>query len=136
MPRIGCTRIRFVPILTLALVAAALGCGEEPPFAHGAPELGPALATKADRCAVVPPGEHGLVPYLRRDHGQSAYCWGSRRKLGDGTTGRSLTPVAVVGGLRFREVSAGAVHTCGVTTGNLAYCWGSNFAESRRRHEE
>jgi alpha-tubulin suppressor-like RCC1 family protein len=26
----------------------------------------------------------------------------------------------------FRQVSAGAAHTCGVTTSNLAYCWGSN----------
>ncbi len=29
--------------------------------------------------------------------------------------------------LSFRQVSAGWVHTCGVTRDNLAYCWGSNF---------
>jgi alpha-tubulin suppressor-like RCC1 family protein len=29
--------------------------------------------------------------------------------------------------LSFRQVSGGAFHTCGVTTSNQAYCWGSNF---------
>jgi alpha-tubulin suppressor-like RCC1 family protein len=26
----------------------------------------------------------------------------------------------------FRSVAAGDTHTCAVTTGNLAYCWGDN----------
>ncbi|MBA2459963.1 MAG: chromosome condensation regulator RCC1 [Gemmatimonadales bacterium] len=31
--------------------------------------------------------------------------------------------------LSFRQVSAGTGgHTCGVTTGNIAYCWGANFS--------
>ncbi|MGH7525878.1 MAG: hypothetical protein ACREMX_04165, partial [Gemmatimonadales bacterium] len=46
--------------------------------------------------------------------------------LGDGTTTTRLTPVAVTAGLRFRQVSARYGHTCGVTLGNRAYCWGSN----------
>jgi alpha-tubulin suppressor-like RCC1 family protein len=58
-----------------------------------------------------------------------AYCWGANSdgQLGDGTrsTGR-LKPFAVLGGLRFRQVIAGLSHTCGVTTSDLAYCWGSN----------
>jgi alpha-tubulin suppressor-like RCC1 family protein len=29
--------------------------------------------------------------------------------------------------LAFRQVSAGTAHTCGVTTSNLAYCWGGNL---------
>ena len=36
------------------------------------------------------------------------------------------TPVAVAGGLRFRQLSAGFSATCGVTTDNLAFCWGDN----------
>jgi alpha-tubulin suppressor-like RCC1 family protein len=28
--------------------------------------------------------------------------------------------------LSFRQVSVGFFHTCGVTTGNVAYCWGGN----------
>jgi len=35
--------------------------------------------------------------------------------------------VPVVGGLLFRQVSVGEnIQTCGVTLGNIAYCWGSN----------
>jgi alpha-tubulin suppressor-like RCC1 family protein len=29
--------------------------------------------------------------------------------------------------LSFRQVSAGSIHTCGVTTDNRAHCWGSNW---------
>ena len=57
-----------------------------------------------------------------------AYCWGFNRngQLGDGTTIDRTTPVAVVGGLRFREVSGAARHTCAITLGNRAYCWGDD----------
>lgn len=44
---------------------------------------------------------------------------------------RRFRPVAVVGGLRFRQVSAGYTHTCGVTTTNVAYCWGGNSSGQR-----
>jgi hypothetical protein len=61
------------------------------------------------------------------------YCWGltASGELGDGTTTRRLTPVAVAGGLFFSQVSAGGYqgigsHTCGRTPGAVAYCWGSN----------
>jgi alpha-tubulin suppressor-like RCC1 family protein len=37
-----------------------------------------------------------------------------------------VRPVAVVGGLSFRQVSAGAIHSCGLTPDDLAYCWGYN----------
>ncbi len=61
-----------------------------------------------------------------------AYCWGSNTfntrggQLGDGTRTRRLRPVAVLGGLLFREVSTGVAHTCGRTTTDRIYCWGSN----------
>jgi alpha-tubulin suppressor-like RCC1 family protein len=75
-----------------------------------------------------------------------AYCWGDNifGQLGDGTTSLSIsprvTPVAVHGGLRFRNVTVGRYYTCGVTTDDRAYCWGYNgsgqlgvgtFADSR-----
>jgi alpha-tubulin suppressor-like RCC1 family protein len=65
--------------------------------------------------------------------GSRAYCWGWRYygQLGDGSPlgdYTRLSPVAVVGGLRFSAVSAGRDHTCGVTTGNVGYCWGQNNA--------
>jgi alpha-tubulin suppressor-like RCC1 family protein len=60
-----------------------------------------------------------------------AYCWGLNHsgRLGDGTATTRLTPVAVVGGLRFGGVSASlnGFTTCGITTGQRAYCWGSNY---------
>ena len=68
-----------------------------------------------------------------------AYCWGrnTRGELGDGTTTSRPAPVAVGGGLSFRLISAGGgdaginpttapAHTCGVTVGKVAYCWGDN----------
>ena len=60
----------------------------------------------------------------------AAYCWGDNAsgELGNGTTVNSSTPVPVSGGLTFVAVSAGHMgsHTCGVTRGNIAYCWGAN----------
>jgi alpha-tubulin suppressor-like RCC1 family protein len=57
-----------------------------------------------------------------------AYCWGSNSEgeLGNGPREDRLTPVAVAGGLTFRQVSAGYYHTCGVTTDNRVFCWGNN----------
>jgi alpha-tubulin suppressor-like RCC1 family protein len=59
-----------------------------------------------------------------------AYCWGynvENGAVGDGTTTMRLTPVAVAGGHFFRQVSAGASHTCGRTAASVAYCWGGNL---------
>ena len=68
-----------------------------------------------------------------------AYCWGtnSSGQLGTGTpTGPnectlsdascSPRPLPVAGTLAFTSVSAGAWHSCGLTTDALAYCWGGN----------
>jgi alpha-tubulin suppressor-like RCC1 family protein len=64
-----------------------------------------------------------------------AYCWGinhreypAQGQLGDGTTEHRLTPTPVAGGLRFRQVSAGGDHTCGITTDGDLYCWGFNWS--------
>lgn len=70
----------------------------------------------------------------------AAYCWGDNRsdQLGNTTnvatvqapefttpgTWESAVPFAVGSGLRFATLSAGAAHTCAVTTGGAAYCWG------------
>jgi alpha-tubulin suppressor-like RCC1 family protein len=62
------------------------------------------------------------------------YCWGENDagQLGNDSTTNSNVPVPISGGLAFAQVDArGSVggpgsHTCGVTTGDAAYCWGSN----------
>jgi alpha-tubulin suppressor-like RCC1 family protein len=58
------------------------------------------------------------------------FCWGSNSsgQLGDGTTTRRLTPVAVSTTERFTTLTAGGAHTCGVATGGTALCWGSNLS--------
>ena len=62
----------------------------------------------------------------------AAYCWGGNGygQLGNGTTNvyGEGSPVLVLGGLSFATLSAGDVHTCGLTTGGAAYCWGDNSA--------
>ena len=65
------------------------------------------------------------------------FCWGDNRygQLGIGNnTGpetniygaHSSKPVAVVGGLTFRHLTAGDQHSCGVTTDDRVFCWGHN----------
>src|SRR2546427_648592 len=61
----------------------------------------------------------------------AAYCWGANGsgQLGDGTnTTNRLAPVLVKApaGVSFAAVTAGAVHTCGVTAAGTGYCWGRN----------
>jgi alpha-tubulin suppressor-like RCC1 family protein len=59
-----------------------------------------------------------------------AYCWGNNPwgQFGDGTEslGNSRGPTPVAGGLRFKQISAGGLHTCAVATDDVAYCWGDN----------
>ncbi|MGH7636404.1 MAG: Ig-like domain-containing protein [Gemmatimonadaceae bacterium] len=59
----------------------------------------------------------------------AAYCWG---QSGNGALGQALaddshvwTPIPVSETLRFREISAGYDHTCGITLSGATYCWGA-----------
>ncbi|HEY6925535.1 MAG TPA: DUF4382 domain-containing protein, partial [Steroidobacteraceae bacterium] len=60
--------------------------------------------------------------------GGAAYCWGWNElgQLGDGTIVDRLTPVAVAvpTGVSFSSLSTGRIHTCGLTPGGAAFCWG------------
>lgn len=66
-----------------------------------------------------------------------AYCWGSdaRGQLGhpasaqcdtSGTAPCSLAAEPVATSVRFRALSAGGTHTCGVAEDGAAYCWGDD----------
>lgn len=60
----------------------------------------------------------------------AAYCWGlgDIGQLGNGSVADSGIPSPVSGGLSFTSVSVSpgpeGMHTCGVTIGGAAYCWG------------
>jgi alpha-tubulin suppressor-like RCC1 family protein len=143
MTHIGCTpflpvpqpgRVRWLtrrlaPVLAPALLVATLGCREEEATSPSAPESPPALD--------ITPAQALSFRHVSVGSGHTCgvtldnlvYCWGESNlwgQLGDGTTVAHEAPVAVAGGLRFRQVSAGVAHTCGVTTTNRAFCWGYN----------
>jgi alpha-tubulin suppressor-like RCC1 family protein len=62
----------------------------------------------------------------------AAWCWGGKApgvelgELGSGSPYGTLVPTMVTGGLSFTQISAGWLHTCGLTTNQAAYCWGRN----------
>jgi alpha-tubulin suppressor-like RCC1 family protein len=110
--------------LAALLVVLALGCDQVPPTS---PERAQTHRVGADALLtfgqVSAGGQHtcGVTPT------DVAYCWGYNGwgQLGDGSAVEArVHPSLVVGGLTFRQVSAGENHTCGVTTSNVAYCWG------------
>lgn len=76
---------------------------------------------------VVPGSEHACGVTLDGE----GYCWG-RNTSGElgmgGKTSRPMfglpTPQLVLGGHTWAQIGPGKEHTCGLTTGGAAYCWG------------
>jgi alpha-tubulin suppressor-like RCC1 family protein len=74
--------------------------------------------------------------------GGATYCWGYNGtqslvtgisvptgQLGDSSTIDRAAPVKVSGGKTFISITAGAFHTCGLTSAGAAWCWGANKNE-------
>lgn len=61
----------------------------------------------------------------------TAYCWGadSRGQLGDARHINSTTPIPLAVGFessKWSRLSAGELHTCGLSSIGTAYCWGAD----------
>lgn len=69
--------------------------------------------------------------------GGTPYCWGGnyQGQLGTGeTSAGSPLPVPVAGDLSdVAQLAAGPSHSCAVTAGGTAYCWGGNWASQLGR---
>ncbi len=86
-----------------------------------------ALSVKIAFDTIVAGGQHSCA----LDVAGAAYCWGSdwSGQVGSGNVQvRSSVrlPTAVAGGLKFRAISAGDEHTCGLTGAGTVFCWGGN----------
>ena len=118
-------------LLSLGLVVTAIGCGDntDSPTAPASP---PALATAAASALAFYQVSAGWNHSCGVTTDNRAYCWGATTQgaLGDGEpdfpTVPQPTPVAVLGGIQFHQLSAGSFVTCGVTPDFRAYCWGDN----------
>lgn len=106
-------------------------------------ELGNPAVTEpcagGDACSAKPVKVATSVPFasISAGHGFTCalstsgvpYCWGSNSygQLGIGSQTSSSRPAKVgIEGVAFQSISAGDTHACAVTTGGVAYCWGSN----------
>jgi len=74
-------------------------------------------------------GEQSIGHTCATRIGGFLYCWGNNfdGQVGDGTriTPR-LTPTKVRSGVIWAASTAGANHTCAISTGKSLYCWGDN----------
>lgn len=143
--------VRSAPHRALLLVSLTLACGEVPPAPDPTPPAEPAAASVRvnPRDLLVLEGEPSPLTatvrdsagaILERDVQWSAYppeivmvsFGGVVRGVGLGTgyvaagTGTAGDTVAVRVRIRFVTLSAGAEHTCGITTQGALYCWGWN----------
>lgn len=114
----------------LALTAAALlaACSDTLPSGGGPQPGGPAMTiTPTTAFSGLDAGANHACALAS---GGQAWCWGrnSMAELGDSSAAPTLVPVQVhqSGGLAFTQVTAGAAHSCAITSSGAAYCWGSN----------
>ena len=119
-----------------ALVVTGAACRQEPLGPHD-PGPGLSRATASATPLVFRQVSSGGFHTCAVAADDRAYCWGYNAygQLGNGTNGGpdscfgwpcSRLPVAAAGELRFRIVTAGFAHSCGITTDDRAFCWGRN----------
>lgn len=128
-------RIHLLTLGSAAIAVLAIGCGTATESPTAPTEIAPATAgiTAALTFRMVSAGGAHSCGVTVND---IAYCWGdaAHGELGNDTSASSptenllqLTPTPVSGKLRFRMVAASSQYSCGITTEDRAYCWGSNY---------
>ena len=121
---------------TIAALFAVAACTEPTAPARRFPVLDD--VGESDWAMISAGGDHSCA--LTRNG--AAYCWGSNQygQLGvaraDTVCGAasaryacSLAPRIVQPGVKFLSISAGARHTCAITSAREAFCWGANDAD-------
>jgi alpha-tubulin suppressor-like RCC1 family protein len=114
-----------------------LGLGSLEPFNKYEPTLVTGGLSFTSLAAV--DGSSLMAHVCALDASGAAYCWGynDNGQLGAANSGCAIggrespcatTPMAVTGGLTFKAITVGRVHTCGITTDNRVMCWGGNAA--------
>jgi len=94
-----------------------------------APSTVPVAVVTAEIFSVISPGERHTCGVTSTSR---ARCWGFTRDgalgIGDAVPGDSLLVPGVVGAdsILFRSLSAGRLHTCGLTPAGEPRCWGDN----------
>src|ERR1044071_4522399 len=98
--------VRSASLLGVALLFSLVGCEQEAGSPTGPGPAPDAAATSALSFAGMTAGLEGSCGLTSDSRG---YCWGlnSFGQLGDGTRTDRSTPVAVAGGLHFRQLSVG-----------------------------
>src|SRR5664280_14839 len=109
------TRRCLATALSALIILATLVAG---PVQPAAATLAPVQVVSgyAHTCALAPSGQ--------------VSCWGDNTygQLGDNTTSNRPKPVTVQqGSVTFASITAGGIHTCGLTSAGAAYCWGYNW---------
>jgi alpha-tubulin suppressor-like RCC1 family protein len=117
---------RSVTLVLLLMVAA---CHDPVEPTGGYSEPSTAATAAAALWRQVSPGAYHTCG-LTAD--SLAYCWGgsANGELGTGEpAGQNikLSPAAVQGTHRWRDIQAGHGHTCGLARSGRVFCWGDNF---------
>lgn len=94
-----------------------------------APSTVPVAVVTSEIFSVISPGQRHTCAVTSTSR---ARCWGFTRDgalgIGDAVPGDSLLIPGVVGAdsILFRSLSAGRLHTCGLTPTGEPWCWGNN----------
>ena len=113
----GATSLSRSLAVTTGILVGVVGCQDNAdsptgPQESASPTLAVAAAAAPLLFRAVSAGESHTCGVTTDSR---AFCWGSNflGKLGTGSEISRLVPAPVLGGLRFRNVSAGGIHTAG-----------------------